>query len=224
MGEISKGIKKTAEQTGVVNSTLMGIAITVSAIEGILSTSALGTAGAAVAGTLGYMARGKIASGASALMGSGGVGAMLGTAGGAGTAAGIGGTALTVGAAGAGAIAGTIVVGAAAGGLIGTAANNFAKLWGGRQLSTTLLDAFTGFNDYDPNEDYKHLMKNVDNTAEMIEPAKRTAEATEKQLSLGEKQLQATVAVAELLSGEKGKASAQNRIDNLQNGMQASTV
>jgi hypothetical protein len=48
---------------------------------------------------------------------------------------------------------GAVGAAGAAGYAVGTGINNIGKLWGGRQLSTTLLDTFTDHNDYDPNND-----------------------------------------------------------------------
>ena len=48
-------------------------------------------------------------------------------------------------------VTGGLAAAGAAGYAFGSGVNNLAKLWGGRQLSTTILDKFTDFNDYNPN-------------------------------------------------------------------------
>ena len=206
-------------KNGIMESPLVPILSGIAATVGVIAMTrgAAGLFGGRMSGVAGRAGRGLMnATGVSAL-GRGALGVLP-----AGAAATMG-TGLAT--AGAGAIAGTAAGGLALGGLLGTGLNNFAKLWGGRQFSTTLLDTFTDFNDYDPNEDYKHLMQDsADKTAELVDPTNKIAEVGERSLSTQEQILQVTLASYEMQQGEAGKANARNRISNLQNGQQASTV
>jgi hypothetical protein len=153
---------------------------------------------------------GAIAGGASAIKGAG--------AGALGWLGGLGGGA-TVAGAGAGTIAGAGALAAGGGYLAGTGINNFFRLFGGRQISTMLLDKFTDFNDYDPNADVP-ANKTADSTAALVSPTEQVAEASVKQLSESEKHTELLRIMAENMIGAGDEAAQRQAIANIQNGQQ----
>ncbi len=215
-------------------NTLEDMLFHVERIKNFLIAGALGKMMAGVVQLIGTVALTRIA-GQLALSNAGGIASTVGKAGllakagqgvlsmlPSGAAATMG---TTVGAAGLGTTA-LGVGGAAVGGYaVGTAINNFAKLWGGRQLSTTILDAFTDFNDYDPNADTPAAEHTAEKTAELVEPAKETAVNSGKQLSVQEKQLEVMITTAELQAGAIDNQKALTRLASLdREGQSASTI
>ncbi len=207
-----------SEQMGPLETQFSNLKNVVEEVVGVFSnvagggflSNALGTATGAFLGTGG--AKGLFSGISRLFAGVGGLGTAMRAA-------------PTIGAAGLGTA--TLGVGGAAlgGYAVGSAINNFAKLWGGRQLSTTILDAFTGFNDYDPNADTPGVAQTAEKTAELVEPAKETAVNSGKQLSVQEKQLEVMITTAELQAGAIDNQKALNRLDRLdREGQYASTI
>ena len=99
-------------------------------------------------------------------------------------------------------------------------------MWGGEKVNQG-VDFVTGGNSigsmlYDLfNDDEVGLSKT---TEQMLEPTKRTAEATERQLSQSELTNELLKMLVEVNSGAISKTDAQNRITNLQSGMVPSTA
>jgi hypothetical protein len=229
-GEIAKGIQTTAEQGGLMNTTLTTIAVSVAAIQNILSSSAFGTALAALGGAAAMAGRGAIASGAKGLWGwlTGGGGAAAAAGGGKGLLARGAAMAGRAGVAG-GALYGTYQAGQAA--LTGRSDVHDAltsKSWGmwisdkiGQALHGDIRAVFGG-EERAAREGVVHQMeqtgkKTADNSDKQVEQG-------EKSLTLAERQTQILELIAKNQVGMIGDAEAQRRINDLQMGMIQSTV
>ena len=217
--------KRMVEQMGPYEKAINDLTKKLESLAGVVSNVAgggilqgLGTAAAAFFGARGLGGVKGMLGGAAK-----GVGSLLSGAG-AGISAGATGFAALGGGGVAGAATAAGGLGLAAGGgyLAGTALNNFAKLWGGRTISTTLLDLFT--DDYDPNEDYKHLMgkKTADATDALVTPTETTAVAAVKSLTQQERQTEYLAILTEATLGMASNEQSRSRISSLQDSAQAS--
>ena len=232
-GEIAKGIKTTAEQGGAMNKTLIGIAASVTFIQNLMTTSALGSAIGSTAGFFGLKSMkhlatagrgiGAMVTGGGAAVAGGGVMAGLGQAGRFGTKALSGSKALMRGG-----VLGTILAAVAHKGYkfyTDDEEREKTTMSWGRVM--TQIQAKLGSEDaqYRLDQMDKQLeqeQKEHQQRVDLETPAKQTAETSVKQLTEAQKQTIIAQTSLEIQIGTVSKENAQARIANMDN--QASVV